>query len=231
MSEHRPQTEAELIEHLRALDVPAPASLHERVEALVAERAAPARRSSRRRGLGSPAWGMAAAGAMVAAAVAVALLVSTGGSGSGSAANVRAAAALALARPTAAAPAESASNRAQLAAGVDGVAFPYWEEGLGWRSVGARSDRIAGRAVTTVFYADPQGRRIGYAIVGGTPPPALTGGVVAQRGGTDYRLLSVNGAGAVVWLRHGHLCVVAGRGVDSATLLALASWDRGGTTA
>jgi hypothetical protein len=54
---------------------------------------------------------------------------------------------------------------------------------------------------------------------------------VAQRGGTDYRLLRVNGAGAVVWLRHGHLCVVAGRGVDSATLLALASWDRGGTTA
>jgi hypothetical protein len=226
MTERRPQTQAELIEHLRALDVAAPEPLHERVEALVAERTAPARR---RRGLGSPAWALAAGGAMAAAAVAVALLVSAGGSSSPP--NVRAAAALALTRPTAAAPAESASNRSQLAAAVDGVAFPYWEEGLGWRSVGARSDRVAGRTVTTVFYADPQGRRIGYAIVGGTPPPALTGGVATQRGGTEYRVLSVDGAGAVVWLRDGHLCVVAGRGVDSATLLRLASWDRGGTSA
>jgi hypothetical protein len=240
MTERRPQTESELIEHLRALDVGAPETLHERIGTLVAERSAPARRrwplgagerSAGAGGLTSPAWRLAAAGAMVVAAVAVALLVNAGRTGSGSAPSARAAALLALQRPTMAAPHESASNRAQLTAAVDGVAFPYWEEGLGWRSVGARSDRVAGRTVSTVFYADPRGQRIGYAIVGGTPPPALAGGVVTRRRGTVYRLLSVDGAGAVVWLRDGHLCVVAGRGVDGATLLRLASWDRGATPA
>jgi hypothetical protein len=47
-----------------------------------------------------------------------------------------------------------------------------------------------------------------------------------------YRLLSENGAAAVVWLRDGHLCVVSGHGVAGATLLKLASWsDRGEETA
>jgi hypothetical protein len=38
-------------------------------------------------------------------------------------------------------------------------------------------------------------------------------------------MLTVNGAAVVSWLRKGHLCIVSGRGVDGATLLALASWD------
>ena len=44
--------------------------------------------------------------------------------------------------------------------------------------------------VTTVFYADAGGRRIGYAIVGGTPAPRSTGGVIAWRKNTPYRLLT-----------------------------------------
>ena len=38
-------------------------------------------------------------------------------------------------------------------------------------------------------------------------------------------LLTENGAAVVTWLRDGHLCVVSGRGVSSATLLRLASWS------
>ena len=71
--------------------------------------------------------------------------------------------------------------------------FPYWEERFGWRSTGARNDRIGGRAVTTVFYADGRGHRIGYAIVAGPRAPSISGGVVRWRNGTAYRLLRQNG--------------------------------------
>ncbi len=51
---------------------------------------------------------------------------------------------------------------------------------------------------------------------------------MAWRGGVPYRLLTVNDRNVISWLRDGHLCVVSGRGVNSATLLRLASWvDRG----
>ena len=228
MTERRPQTESELIEHLRVLEVSAPAALHERVEALLSPHSAV--RIRRRPGPGPLAWRFAAAGTMALAAVAVALFLSHAHEGSPPP-SLRAAAAVALGQPTLAPPAESPSNRGQLTAAVDGVAFPYWEEGLGWRAVGSRTDRVGARTVTTVFYADPGGRRIGYAILDGIPAPALAGGVLFRRGGTAYRLLRVDGASAIVWLRRGHLCVVAGRGVDGATLLRLASWDDGARSA
>ena len=138
---------------------------------------------------------------------------------------MRQAAAPTLRAATLPAPPESSANHAQLAVAVDGVPFPYWEDRFGWRSTGTRSDRIDGRTVTTVFYSDAAGRRIGYAILAGTPAPRIDGGVVAWRGGVPYRLLTANGAAVVTWLRDGRLCVVSGRGVSSATLLKLASWS------
>jgi hypothetical protein len=230
MSERPPTTEPELIEYVRSIDVAAPEALHGRIEALVAER------TGRRAPRWLPAAGLSArralAGAMALAVVALALVVGLGGGGgSAPAANLRAASALTLKPATMAAPAESTHNRKQLAAAVDGVAFPYWEEGLGWRSVGARSDRLAGRDVKTVFYANGRGQRIGYAIVGGSPPPSLSGGVVSWRGRTPYRLLTLGGVPTVAWLRAGRLCIVSGRGVDAAALLRLASWDERGSVA
>jgi hypothetical protein len=67
----------------------------------------------------------------------------------------------------------------QLATAVDGVTFPYWEDRFAWRSTGARTDRLDGRTVTTVFYAN----------------------------------------------RDGRMCVLSGKGVSGATLLALAGWS------
>ena len=132
-----------------------------------------------------------------------------------------------MGRSTAAAPRKTPGT-AHLAAAVDGVAFPYWEDRFGWRSTGTRRDHVNGRAVTTVFYADRRGRQIGYAIVAGTPAPTQDHGAIAWRNGTRFRVLQLDGATVVSWLRDGHLCVVAGRGVSGATLLALASWhDRG----
>ncbi len=232
MTERHPESESELIDFVRAIDEVAPPSLHARIGAMVAEAPAPSRRTPfRRRGrLASP---LAAAVALAAAAV-IALAVVLGGSGGGGgnrttvesqASTFRQAAVLTLTAARRNAPGESPRARGELDASVDGVAFPYWEGAFGWRSVGARSDVVGGRRVMTVFYADRAGRRIGYAIVGGTPPIELSGGIVANRGGTPYRIYQIGGVTTVAWLRSGRLCVVAGRDIDAATLLRLASWN------
>jgi hypothetical protein len=226
MTHRRPRTEAELVEFVRTVDAPAPQSLHRSVQTLIAQH--------ERRGW-SPARALAAlldalrvaprmaAVSGLAAAVAVALVLSLGG-GTSAGPSVRQAAALALLPSTAPAPPKSSSGRAELAAAVDGVAFPYWEDALGWRSTGTRTDRVSGRLITTVSYASRRGGTVGYAIVGGLPAPAVSGGRIALRGGTTYRLQRVGEESVVTWLRDGHLCVVSGSHVTPGTLLALASW-------
>jgi hypothetical protein len=139
--------------------------------------------------------------------------------------------ALTLRPTTMPAPAESPHNGTELQAKVDNVSFPYWEESFGWRSTGARTDRLDGRIVTTVDYAGSHGQWIGYAIVAGTPAPHVDGGVIMRRDGTPYRFLFSHGARVVTWLRDGRLCVVASHGVSTATLLSLASWHGHGTMA
>jgi hypothetical protein len=224
MSEQPPHSEREIVELVRAIDVPAPEALHRRIDVLIAEheqhrwrhlfvtrRVAPLR------------FGLAAA--LVLGVIAAALVV--GLSGGSSPLTLHTAVALTLQPPTTAAPALNPHNRTELAASVEGVAFPYWDDRFGWRSTGARSDRADGHAVETVFYARGHDQSIGYAIVAGKAPP-LSGGVVEQRGGTTYRFVSDGGARVVTWLRDGHLCVVSGHGVTDATLMALASWHSRG---
>jgi hypothetical protein len=233
----RQQRVAEL---LRSFDAPAPERLHRQGESLVAAPAGRGRRghaASADRGSASRAphrrpfstVGFAAAGVAAIAVVAIAIAVAFGG-GSHTL-SLRQAAAPTLRAATLPAPVESKANHAELTAAVGGVRFPYWGERFGWHSSGTRSDRIDGRAVTTVFYTDAAGRRIGYAILAGTPAPRVDGGTVAWNGGVPYRLLSENGTAVVTWQRDGHLCVVSGRGVSGATLLKLASWsDRDAST-
>jgi hypothetical protein len=217
---------------LRSFDVPAPESLHRRIESLVASYQSQfAPRFPRRRLRRFSPLGLASAGAVAAAIVAVAIAVGLGGGGNSPTVSFSQAAASTLRAATLPAPPESQAHDAQLAVAVDGVPFPYWSERFGWRSSGSRTDRVEGRSITTVFYADSGGRRIGYAILAGTPAPRVGGGVVVWRGGVSYRLLTESGAAVVTWLRDGHLCVVSGRGVSSATLLRLASWSDHNATA
>ncbi|HEX3511954.1 MAG TPA: hypothetical protein VHT27_12735 [Solirubrobacteraceae bacterium] len=230
MTEPRPRSEAELIERIRSLDESAPPQLHARVAALIDERARSGRRRPSRL---MPALGVrtAVTGSLFATAVAIVVVVLALGGGSAAPDQLHSAAALALRPATLGAPPESAGHRATLDAQVDGVSFPYWEESFGWRASGARVDRLGGRLVRTVFYTDAHGQRIGYAIIGGTPPARISGGVTVRRGGQPYRVLDINGTEAVAWLRAGRLCVVSGRGIDSATLVRLASWRERGTAA
>jgi hypothetical protein len=106
-------------------------------------------------------------------------MVAVGLTGGGSAAlDVSRASAPALRGATLSAPPASPRRRAQLAAAVDGVAFPYWEDRLGSPATGARAVRIDGRAVTTVFYANGARQQIGYEIFAGKPAPGVGSGVV-----------------------------------------------------
>jgi hypothetical protein len=221
MSERRPTTEAEVTELVRSIDVRAPDSLHRRVQEMVADkgRSRGARGPGARRRLGGR---LALAGAVAAAAVVLAVVLISGSSGP-AAPSVSETAKLTLAPATSPPPPESSTHRAQLAANVDGVHFPYWEGGLGWRSTGSRVDTLHGRRIATVFYGDGTGRQIGYTIVSG-PAPKVSGGTTAWRNGIPYTLHTERGVAIVTWLRSGHLCVVSGRGVNSATLLHLASW-------
>lgn len=230
-----PRTESELVELVRSSDVRAPDSLHRQVQAQVTAHRGPAR-GQRFAGRGAllprPSFsplGLIGLGAVVAL-VAIAIVAGLGHGGS-STLSMRQTAAPMLSAATMPAPPQSSANPTKLAAAVDGVKFPYWKERFGWRSTGMRDDRMDGRAVTTVFYSDSHGHRIGYAIVAGTPAPRVGGGVALWRGGVTYRMLSANGVAIVTWLRDGHLCVVSGRGVSSATLLKLASWSDRDVTA
>jgi hypothetical protein len=229
MSEPRPTTESELTELLHALDERAPDELHARVQALLAERP-PRRAGAHLGGSGGLRRARLGGGVVAVAALVVALMLVLSG-GARSTPDVSQVSAATLRTATTLAPAESTSARGTLTAVVDGIAFPYWDGRFGWRASGARTDRIDGRTVTTVFYDDAGGQRIGYAILAGTPAPGSSGGTVVWRAGTAYRLLTLHGAPAVAWQRAGHLCVVAGRGVSSATLLQLASWQAHGSSA
>jgi hypothetical protein len=228
MHKHRSeQAEHEdVAELVRAVDVRAPETLHRRVREMVAS-PAPRRRS----------WGETLDGRLkptlaamaVAAVVGAAIALLTGGAHRQQGPSVSAASQLTLSAATTGAPHESSAHAAQLNVAVDGVAFPYWKERFGWRATGTRTDTLGGRSVTTVFYSGPGARRIGYAIVSGTPASATSGGTIVWHRGVAYRLRQVHGVPVVTWQRNGRLCVLSGRGVNGATLVRLASWGEGGS--
>jgi hypothetical protein len=130
------------------------------------------------------------------------------------------------------APAKRPGHSGQLAIAVDGLAFPDWEHSIGWRAVGARADLLSGHAVTTVFYADASGARIGYSIVAPPPPPPSwpKRGVVVSRAHVRYWVQSVAGEPVIAWTHAGHRCILSGRGVSSKALLALATGQGHGGT-
>src|ERR1700690_2435707 len=135
MTEKSPPTESELVDFVRSIDVPAPPELHRRIEAMV-DASSPARRPRQRR------LRLGVSGALAAAVIAVVLVVAT--SGGGSALTLHTAVALTQQRATMPARAERADDDGTLAAHVEGVASPYWED-RGWRAPGARVDRAGGR--------------------------------------------------------------------------------------
>jgi hypothetical protein len=190
-----------------AATVEAPQGLRERVEA---DRATVHRRRRWRFGLLAGASG-------VAAALVVALLLVLPGSGP----TLDDAALAALARPNAPAPA-AVAGAGVLTARVDDVAFPDWRASQGWRAVGQRTGKIAGRSARTVTYEDAAGRRLGYTIVSGDALD-VPAGEVTRFGTTPITVVRRNGATVATWVEHGHTCVLAARDTAAQALVELAS--------
>lgn len=209
------ETVPETAASIRSLEaVQAPASLHRSLEELV--RSAP--RRQRRR---MPALRLAGAGALATAAVAAVVLAL--GGGSSRTPTVLEASSVALEPASLASPAENPRRQGVLEASVEGVSFPYWGGARGWPAAGARTDRLDGRVITTVFYTARDGKRIGYAIVAGSPLPMPATGTAVDRGGVRFHVLHSAGATVVTWREAGHTCILAARGVPAHTLLRLVS--------
>jgi hypothetical protein len=199
---------------LRALNEPAPAPLRTRVDELTGATAS--RRTPRWR----RAFVLPGATAIAVAAAAVVVLVS----GGGATPTVPAAARLALASATVPSPPVNPSDSENLALTAAGIPFPAWGAKAGWTASGARSDMVDGRKITTVYYLGRHGDRIGYAITSGGPLSGVHGNTV-RRYGVRFTLQQSGPARVISWVRSGHTCVIAGRSVSYATLLALASAD------
>jgi hypothetical protein len=200
---------------LRALNEPAPASLRARVDELTGATAAPRRARRWRRAFALPA------ATAVAAAVAAVVVLASGG---GATPTVPVAARLALASATLPAPPVDPSQAQNLTLTAAGIPFPAWGRKKGWTADGARADTVDGRKITTVFYMDANGNRIGYAIADGAPLSDAHGQAVT-RGGVRFTLQQSGPAHLISWVRSGHTCVIAGRSVTYTALLRLATAD------
>lgn len=196
--------------------VRAPQALRERIEA-DRDRAARERR---------PFWqryrvaAVASGGALALLLAVVAL--QTGGNGEEpSLAGVDA---VASASPTGPAPASVGGEPPVLDARAGAIEFPDWQDKFGWRAVGLREDELSDRAVTTVFYRNPDGDDLGYSIVHGEALEQRPGGDEVVRDGKTYHVAGDGPRTVVTWTQQGQTCVIAASSeVPRSTLVELAA--------
>jgi hypothetical protein len=166
------------------------------------------------------------AGVAVAAAVVVVLVLVLTTGASTSAPTVLQASGAGLRTATGAAPAENPHNPHLLTASAVGISYPYWGGTLGWQAVGARTDTVGGRTVTTVFYTNSRSRRIGYSIVAGPALAIPAGSTSVEHNGVSFHVISHANPTIVTWREAGHTCILTARGVGTGTLMRLATWQR-----
>ncbi len=198
-------------------DVRAPQSLRESIER-ERERAAASRAPLWRR----HRWGLATASAVAAALAVVAIALQTGGDETEpSLSEVYAAARL---DPTAAPPRPLGGDPPVIDARVGDLQFPDWRTSFAWRAVGRREGEVSGRDVETIFYRNPDGARLAYAVVAGDALGDDPPGREVTREGKTYSLARGGERTTVTWTQQGHTCViVAPATVPARTLVDLAA--------
>jgi hypothetical protein len=216
-----PLTDEELAQ--RGAELIAAAMTHPEARAPQALRASLERIAEPAPGRRRPRRWLVAPGLAAICVLAVALVVALGGSDDGvESPSVQEVAAVTRLPARDAAPAALGGRPPRLSAAVVGLAVPDWRKSFGWKATGRRSDRIANRTVTTVFYAYSGRPRLGYAIVAGVPLAPGAGRDVV-RGGARYRVVVRGGRRTVTWTQAGHTCVIdAPTSVAAATLVRLA---------
>lgn len=167
-------------------------------------------------------WGLALAGVAAAALAAVAIALETSSNETEpSLTKVYAATQLA---PTQAAPAPAGGSPPVLDAKVGNLKFPDWKQKFGWKAVGQRDDSLSGRPVTTVFYRNPDGARLGYSVVSGDPLGGKPPGRQVMRKGNTYHVARGGEHTTVTWTQQGHTCaIVASSKVPQTNLVDLAA--------
>ena len=145
---------------------------------------------------------------------------------SGPGASVAGAARLALEPAAGAAPGALGTSHTELAANVQGLAFPDYARAFGWQASGVRHGRVGDRSATVVTYSKA-GRHIAYAIVAGAALPQPSGAAATTIGGVRFQTVSFEGRPAVTGATRPY--VRADRRRAGAELLSLASWQAGGT--
>jgi hypothetical protein len=158
---------------------------------------------------------LAAAGA-IAAALAVVVVLTTGATP-----RVQDVAAAALQAPERPGPAEVDDRF--IAAEIAGIRFPYWEDGWGWKAVGARTDTVAGRRALTVIYAR-KGRGVHYTVVEGEPLKVPASAKRIRVDGWRAAILRQGDADVVVWERNGHTCILASTMVSGERMARFIPW-------
>ena len=220
----RPMTEEELALAHRGEDLiaaavaeaQAPQSLRESIERTRADAQRPRPPFWRRH-----RWAFAAAGGVAAAALIAVVVLNHTDTGAPSFDEVYAAAGATPAQP---APARIGGDPPVLDESVGAIEFPDWKSSFGWEAVGSRESELDGREVTTVVYRNPDGARLGYAVVGGAPIAETPAGSPVRRAGNTYRVREGGGHTTVSWTQQGHTCViVAPTTVPQRTLVELAA--------
>lgn len=210
---------------VRSIDIGAPASLHDSVRELTTAAVRQRGSWSGRARVALPRPSALLVGALASAAGLVVVLILALGSSGPTAPTVLQASLLGLRQASTGAPEENPHAPGQLAISADGIAYPYWNRRFGWQTAGARSDTLGGRQVTTVFYANSAGQRIGYSIVAGGALAIPGEGHAAVWHGTRFDVLHPGGSTVVTWRRDGHTCILVGSKVSAKTLLTLANWQ------
>ena len=239
--EHSPELAAALAQQRRALtaltastEVDAPQSLREALGSAAPSSAAATsssgggqRRASRGRRRARPRTiRIVVAGLGISVVLTLLGLLSgerrTGSERAGLDRPLLAAVALTQERTPASGRAPAPAGRGLLVTNMEGLHFPDWAQRFGWEARAKRVQRLDGHTTTAVYYTRG-GQRLGYAILA-LPTLALHSSRSIAIDGVSYALTTVNGVPTVFWRLDGHTCLIAGRGLSEATLLALASW-------
>jgi hypothetical protein len=228
-------THLELPEHhrrvVRALQSGprAPDRLHRRIEELHAEAVLRSRRVPvlPDRAMLRSRLRPAAMVAGVAAVLVVALVVALSASGPGGSTVVQAAE-LSLRPSTEAAPPTNRERPAFLERSFAGVTFPAWSGKFGWRTDGARSGELDGRATATVYYTHTH-HRIGYTVISGRTIEPPDHAETLKVRGVELHRFRLGSQDVVTFERNGRTCVLSGDVHDPDTLVKLASWKAEGS--